>query len=222
MKIISFSHQKGGVGKSTLCFNVAAMLTAKSRTRIIDLDVQETATNLNFLREYNNLKLFDIQKANTNEQLLTLFQNAEQEEVDYICVDCGGFDADVNRVAISLSDVIITPVSTKPFEIFGLNKFISILKEIEEDAKKPICTNVVINNIHPALKDIQVIQDLCESMPNKVKLARSMVRARASFVASTALGASVFERNFDAGQAKKEIMCVCEELILYNLTQTAS
>ncbi|WP_442765729.1 ParA family protein [Sulfurospirillum cavolei] len=217
MKIISFSHQKGGVGKSTLCFNVAAMLSSKSRTRIIDLDVQETATNLNFLREYNNLKPFDIQKANTNEQLLELFQCAEQEKLEYICVDCGGFDADVNRVAISLSDVIITPVSTKPFEIFGLNKFITILEEIEEDAHKPICTNVVMNNIHPSLKDIQVIQDLCASKPNKVKLAQSMIRSRASFVASSAVGASVFEKNFDLGQARKEIISICEELILYNL-----
>ncbi len=215
MKIISFAHQKGGVGKSTLCFNVAAYLIEVGfKVRIADLDVQETATNLNLLREYNRLGIFDVQRATSNEELLNLFQNAENENIDFLCVDCGGFDADINRIAISLSDEIITPVSTRPIEIFGLGKFIKILDEIEEDAKKPICATVVINNIHPKLKDIQIITDLCNEQPNKITLAKSMVRARAAFIASTAIGASVFDRTYDAEQAQNEIKSVCKEIIL--------
>lgn len=214
MKVVSFAHQKGGVGKSTLCFNAAAYLKTKGKTRIADLDVQETATNLNLLREINKLEIFDVEKATTNEELIALFQKAEKEDIDYLCVDCGGFDADINRVAISYSDIIITPVSTRPIEIFGLGKFIQILQEIEEDSKKPIAATVVINNIHPSLKDIQIISDLCDEQPNKIKLAKSKVRARAAFVASTAIGGSVFDRNFDAGKAQKEIIAVCKEIII--------
>ena len=218
MKVISFAHQKGGVGKSTLCFNVAAYLSMKKyKTRIADLDVQETATNLNLLREVNGLPTFDVQTATTNEELILLFQKAEEDGIEFLCIDCGGFDADINRVAISVSNEIITPVSTKPIEIFGLGKFIKILDEIEEDAKKSICANVVINNIHPSLKDIQIITDLCNEQPNKIKLAKSMVRSRASFIASTAIGASVFDRSFDAGQAQKEITAITKEIILNNL-----
>ena len=158
--------------------------------------------------------MFDVQKATSNEELLNLFQKAESENIDFLCVDCGGFDADINRVAISISDIIITPVSTRPIEIFGLGKFIKILDEIEEDAKKPICAHVVINNIHPKLKDIQIISDLCNEQPNKITLAKSMVRSRAAFVASTVIGASIFDRSFDSGQAQKEIISVCKELIL--------
>jgi len=214
MKVISFAHQKGGVGKSTLCFNAAAYLKTKGRTRIADLDVQETATNLNLLRDINKLEIFDVEKATTNEELIALFQKAEKEDIDYLCVDCGGFDADINRVAISYSDIIITPVSTRPIEIFGLGKFIQILQEIEEDSKKCITATVVINNIHPSLKDIQIISDLCDEQPNKIKLAKSKVRARAAFVASTAIGGSVFDRNFDEGKAQKEIIAVCKEIII--------
>jgi chromosome partitioning protein len=214
VEIISFAHQKGGVGKSTLCFNAVAYLQTKGKTRIADLDVQETATNLNLLRDINKLNIFDVEKATTNEELIALFQKAEQDNVKYLCVDCGGFDADINRVAISYSDIIITPVSTRPIEIFGLGKFIQILQEIEEDSKKLITATVVINNIHPSLKDIQIISDLCDEQPNKIKLAKSKVRARAAFVASTAIGGSVFDRNFDAGQAQKEIIAVCKEIII--------
>lgn len=73
---------------------------------------------------------------------------------------------------------------------------------------------MVINNIHPKLKDIQIISDLCNEQPNKIKLAKAMVRARAAFIASTAIGASVFDRTYDAGQAQKEIISVCKEIIL--------
>jgi chromosome partitioning protein len=216
MKIISFAHQKGGVGKSTLCFNCAAYLQKKYKVRIADLDVQETATNLNLLREFNKLKPMDVETATNNQELISLFEKADSDKIDYLLVDCGGFDADINRVAISLSDIIITPVSTRPIEIFGLGKFIKILDEIEEDSKKTITATVVINNIHPKLKDIQIIKDLCNEQPNKITLATSLVRARAAFIASTATGASVFDRDYDAKSAQKEIEAVCKEVILKN------
>lgn len=173
-------------------FQCSAYLSIKKyKTRIADLDVQETATNLNLLRSkwFTNIWCTN---SNNKWRVDFAFSKAEEDGIEFLCIDCGGFDADINRVAISVSNEIITPVSTKPIEIFGLGKFIKILDEIEEDAKKSICANVVINNIHPSLKDIQIITDLCNEQPNKIKLAKSMVRSRASFIASTAIGASVF------------------------------
>lgn len=39
-RIITFSHQKGGVGKSTLAFNVAQNISNSARVCVIDLDKQ--------------------------------------------------------------------------------------------------------------------------------------------------------------------------------------
>lgn len=218
MFVISFAHQKGGVGKSTLCVNCAGYLVSKKyKVRIADLDVQETATNLNALREYNKIKAFDIETATTNEEFIKLCQKAEDDGIDFLLTDCGGFDADINRVAISISDVIITPASTRPVEIFGLGKFIKILDEISQDSQKEICANVVLNNINPRLKDVQIIEDLCKEQPNRIVLAETMIRQRAAFVASTAIGATVFDRDFDSKMAQKEIETLCKEIILNNL-----
>ena len=54
--IITISHQKGGVGKSTITFNLAVQLMKKhNNVEIIDLDVQNTVTHLNTIRKNNNL-----------------------------------------------------------------------------------------------------------------------------------------------------------------------
>ena len=45
-KIVSFSNQKGGVGKTTSCVNIAAQIANKGkRTLILDLDPQGNATS---------------------------------------------------------------------------------------------------------------------------------------------------------------------------------
>ena len=52
--IIAISHQKGGVGKSTIAFNLAVWLSKSYKIEVIDLDVQNTITHINKIREKNN------------------------------------------------------------------------------------------------------------------------------------------------------------------------
>ncbi|HIP26526.1 MAG TPA: ParA family protein, partial [Flavobacteriaceae bacterium] len=45
--IIVVSHTKGGVGKSTISFNLATALNSKYNIEVVDLDFQKTLTYLN-------------------------------------------------------------------------------------------------------------------------------------------------------------------------------
>jgi chromosome partitioning protein len=211
-KTVSFAHQKGGVGKSTLSYNTAYYLSkvANKKTLLVDLDVQQTATNLNFLRKVNGFGELEVQVVNDDRTLVSLI---DADKYDYIVVDAGGFDADINRAAIALSDVIITPVTTKITEIFGLGKFVEILDEINAKTNTDVTAHVVLNNLHPSTKDIKIIEDLCKES-KRIVLAKGIIRARATFPATLAAGLTVFERRNGEDKAAEEMEVMIKELIL--------
>jgi chromosome partitioning protein len=211
-KTITFAHQKGGVGKSTLAYNTAFYLekVANKKTLLVDLDVQQTATNLNLLRKVNGFGELTVQQVSDDETLVALI---ESEKYEYIVIDAGGFDAGLNRVAIALSDVIITPATTKITEIFGLGKFTEILDEINARTNTNIVAQVVLNNLHPSTKDIKIIKDLCDDSA-RITLASSIIRSRATFPATLAAGLSVFERGNNEDKAAEEMESMIKELIL--------
>ena len=49
--IIAISHQKGGVGKSTIAWNLAIALQKKYKVELVYLDIQKTLTYTNKIRK---------------------------------------------------------------------------------------------------------------------------------------------------------------------------
>lgn len=211
-KMVTFAHQKGGVGKSTLAYNTAYYLEkiAHKKSLLVDLDVQQTSTNVNLLRKINGYEELHVKIVSDDETLVSLI---DSEAYDFIVVDAGGFDADINRAAIALSDTIITPATTKITEIFGLGKFVEILNEINAQTKTDVLAHVVLNNLHPSTKDIKIIQDLCDESNSRITLAQSIIRARAAFPSALALGLSVFEKGTKQEKAIEEMETMIKELI---------
>lgn len=208
MKTIVFAHQKGGVGKSTLSFNTAAYLEMieGKRTILVDLDVQATATNLNFLRTANGIKPLTVEQVTNEKRLIEITQS----DFDYVIIDAGGFDAGINRIAIAISDAIIVPATTKITEIFGLGKFTEILEEIEAKTKSGLKAMVVLNNLHPSTRDVKIIQDLCDESP-RLELAKSVIKSRAAFAAALAFGLCIFEKGDEKGE--NEMLGMIKEIV---------
>ncbi len=188
--IITLSHQKGGVGKSTVAWNLAVNFSKIIDTRIIDLDTQRSLTVTNALRQQHKMDPIQILHFTTAEELANYAQNDSEDTLTII--DSGGFDSAYNRVAIMASDLLITPVSDKPFDLMGLQKYEEILKSLSEIQGETIKTNILFNNINPAMKRFgDLIEFVCTS--EHFDLLISILRQRVDIANSVGEGKSIKE-----------------------------
>ena len=191
-------HTKGGVGKSTLSFNLAhALYGTGKKVKIVDLDFQQT---LQFVNALNENPLIEVLQPQTAEELLAIFEDYD----GYLVVDVGGFDSDINRLAMSKADKILVPISSSVTEVIGFQTFKGILKDIET---KEI--NIVLNNVHPLQNNFADIESVITS--ENMKLLKTVIRNRKIYKDSLGFGKSVFDTGNK--QAIEEIEGLRDELI---------
>ena len=214
--IITLAHQKGGTGKSTMAWNLAVELRKKykeygyKKFLFVDLDNQESVTMTNRLRMKFKNKPLDIIRFTDDEQSkLSEFINSIEDDT-LVIIDSGGYDADLNRLAIIASDFIITPVSSDYMEIFGLQKFKIILEELSIIKQEKVKVHVLLNKIDPKLKDFTDIKEFINDIEN-FKLLSSVIRFRSDYKHSIGYGYSVRELD-KKSKATSELLLLIKEI----------
>ena len=214
--IITLAHQKGGTGKSTMAWNLAVEMGNKYKKYgykkfiFVDLDNQESVTMTNRLRmQYGQEPLNIVRFTDDERNKLEEFINAIDDET-LVIIDSGGYDADLNRLAIIASDFVITPVSSDYMEIFGLQKFKTILEELSEIKQETVKVNVVLNKIDPKLKDFSDIVEFVNDIKH-FKLFNTVIRFRSDYKHSIGYGFSVKELD-KKSKASDEIATLIKEI----------
>lgn len=188
--ILTLSHQKGGVGKSTVAWNLAVSFSKIIPTRIVDLDTQRSLSVTNALRREQGMDPIEMLHFSTAEELA---QYAAEDSSNVLTIiDSGGFDSAFNRIAMIASDLLITPVSDKPFDLMGLQKYEEILKSLSEIQGETIKTRVLFNNINPSMKRFgELVDFIC--MSDHFDLLVSVLRQRVDMAHSVGEGKSIKE-----------------------------
>ena len=207
--IIAISHQKGGVGKSTIAYNIAVELNKKYLVDVVDLDVQQTITACNIIRSKFKQKKLNILNFDNKKNFIDYLKNVNEHKI--VVIDTGGFDSGMNRVAIYAADLIITPVSTEFLEVIGLEKYKKIIKEISLKINKQIKTHIILNKIHHAQQNFDDIKKFIKKSPEQFDMLKSILRKRADYNISLSHGFSVTEFNKKSDSAK-EIKFLVNEL----------
>jgi len=200
--IITVAHQKGGVGKSTIAINLAVEM----KLPIIDLDSQHSCHLFSLLREEEHGKSLEVFTPETPEEIKEILGKLPHGR---IIVDSGGYDNDLNRFALLISDAVLTPVSPSQIEVFGLLKFAEIVKEAKK-YNASLKVYVVVNNADPRSsgenrKLQQFIKENTDFGLLKTKLHR-----RADYRRAYSEGLSVCEYN-PKGKACREIKALIAE-----------
>lgn len=130
MKIITTVHQKGGVGKSTLTFNLANNLRRNAKICILDVDYQGS---LYETKEHSEIDTFHISELNEVREL----------DYDFAFVDTPPYLFDGAEDLLKMSDIIIVPIKAGIYDTLSVKRTIDQLKEFQCESKALIVFNMV-------------------------------------------------------------------------------
>jgi chromosome partitioning protein len=187
-KIITIAHTKGGVGKSTLAWNIATALKARGlAVEVFDLDFQKTLFFVDRLRITDPLAPLPAMGVVSLAAGTTLAAAVQSSRAEYIIIDVGGFDSELNREAINLADMVICPVRDSITEALGFHAFSAVLATIGSPR-----VHLVFNGAHPKTADFVSLRDSFGDYP-ALSWLDSVVRFRAAFARTMSRGRGVVE-----------------------------
>jgi len=219
--VIVVSHQKGGVGKSTLCWNLAGayieMMKKRHYDRVIvfDADIQETLSDINRLRK----EPIDVLRVNIDE-ILEFYQEGYDEDSDIVIIDVGGFDSIENRKLIVFADIIITPVSNNTVDLLGLATYQNVLSDISSEIGSKIKARVVLNKINPSkgADSVNEVKELILNDYSHFDMLDNVIRNYAHFNEAMSRGKFVTEQkglSLSLIKAKNQIRDLAKEILSF-------
>jgi chromosome partitioning protein len=115
MKVIVFAATKGGVAKTTLCYNTALMAALKSQVFMADLDPQGSLTHIWQRRDelINPRLITDVESVAKSVRLLS--QAGYDRE--FMFVDTPGSLMPVITDAVEAADLIVLPTQPSPLDL---------------------------------------------------------------------------------------------------------
>jgi chromosome partitioning protein len=185
--IILICSQKGGVGKTTLATNAAAVFANRGESvLIIDADKQASATNWHSIRSktpYPKIDLIQL-SGDLSEQI--------PRNYDKAIIDVAGLDSIELRSALSIADVVIIPTRPFQFELSTMRRIGVIVHEEQQinPNLKAFCV-ITIAPTNSRTFTLEAVEFL-QTLPN-IALCKTIIGERMLFMTSNASGLGVNE-----------------------------
>ncbi|WP_341220678.1 ParA family protein [Polaribacter atrinae] len=131
-KTILVTHQKGGVGKSTLTFNLAQNISKNAKVAVLDFDLQGSLSQLKEL-------VTDFEIIPFKDEI----DDIPKLDYDFIFIDTPPYLSNHLPKLIAIADLVIIPTKAGILDLLAIKGTLELI----EDANKTADTLVVFNMI---------------------------------------------------------------------------
>ena len=147
-KVIAFSNQKGGSGKSTLSANLSVLWSNSGyKVAVIDADAQKSLSYwLEARKSYYGEDDIGITQLNFDIRNLIDEIKAIKRKYDFIIIDSPPSITFETMQVVKASDRVFVPVQPSPVDLMATLPFLKIAKQ---ERKNPI---IILNRVMPRAK----------------------------------------------------------------------
>jgi len=206
-KIIGIVQLKGGAGRSTLATNLAALLSRKAPTALLDCDMpQGTCASWYAVREAEGrtegLTLATVETARD------LVSTIEGLDHDYVVIDAPPRIAEVTRAVLMLSDLLLIPLGASAAEIWATTDLLETIEEAQEQ-RPELKSRIVWNKFRPYTKSAGELRDAVKK-ELKAPALKHTLGYRVAYSEALARGMAADE--WTDSTARDEVRAVVDEI----------
>ena len=205
-KVISFTNQKGGSGKTTLSANLAVLWSNSGyKVAVIDADAQNSLTYwLEARKKYYGEDDIGITPYNFDVRNLKEEIKQIKSKYNFIIIDSPPSITFDTIQIIKASDRVFVPVQPSPLDVMATLPFLNLVKQ---EKKNPI---IFLNRVMPRarLTDAMILRLRYAG----AKIARSRISSKVLFAETFSVGRGVIDISVTS-DAAKEIINAGNEII---------
>lgn len=191
-KIILLTHQKGGVGKSTLAFNLAQNLSKSSTVAIVDLDLQGSLSQLSgMVPDFDIIPFTDDMAA------------IPELDYDFVFVDTPPYLSNQLSQLVKLADLIVVPIKVGILDLLAIKSTLELIENENGSERVMVVFNMVKANTTLTLGILIGLEEY------SVPISKTHISDLVAFTRSVLLNGVEND-----GKAKKQLDKLTEEILI--------